>query len=140
MTPQQAIDARFITLEQVREYDCYAFLRKPEDRFYAIRASMQISRDGMYTNPSPRSPHKEGTPQHEFFFVGDEQVVTPLDFDNYEEEVRMLLTKLGGNPQMDVPAVAREFRAHMPIQVKYDPIPHTKEEALYRRMKLDKAA
>ena len=32
MTPQAAIDAGFITLEQLREYDCYAFLRNPRDR------------------------------------------------------------------------------------------------------------
>lgn len=139
MTPQQAIDAGFITLEQLREYDCYAFLRNPENRFLAVRASMQISRDGMYARPGQQMT-REATPQHEFFLVDDEQVVTPLDFDNYEEEVRMLLTKLGGNPQMDVPAVTSKFKAYMPIEVKYDPIPHTKEEALYKRMKLDKAA
>lgn len=134
MTPKEAMDAGFITLEQLREYDCYAFLRKPRDRFMAIRASMQVSRDGMFARPGKRVAGL-GTPQNEFFYVNDEKVVTPLDFDNYEEELKNLVTKLGGYSQMDIPTIVKQPAPNMPIKVKYDPLLHRKEEVLYRRMK-----
>ena len=137
MTPQKAMDAGFITLEQLREYDCYAFLRNPKDRFLAIRASMQISRDGMYARPG-KTMSGAGSPQHEFFLVGDEMVVTPLSFDDYEEEVKMLVAKLGGYMHMDTPAIVRQPPPHMPINVKYDPILHPKEEMMYKQMRQNK--
>lgn len=133
MTPQKAIDAGFITLEQLREYDCYAFLRNPEERFIAIRASMQVTRDGMFAKPE-KVVAGVGTPQHEFFFVGNEQVVTPLDFDNYGDELRMIIEKLGGR-LMDIPEVVRKPKPYMPRPVKYDPKQHIEEEKLYRKMK-----
>ena len=134
MTPQMAMDAGFITLEQLREYDCYAFLRNPRDRFMAIRASMQITRDGMFAKPGTRVAGL-AHPQHEFFFVSDEQVVTPLDFESYEEEVKMLVKQLGGYQHMDIPAIVNEPRPRMPRKVTYDPRAHVEEEKLYRRMK-----
>ena len=134
MTPQKAMDAGFITLEQLREYDCYAFLRNPRDRFMAIRASMQINRDGMYAKPGKRLAGI-GTPQHQFFYIGDEQVVTPLDFDNYHEELKMLAEKLGAIPHMDIPEIVHEMNPRMPIKVHYDPVAHAAEEAMYKRMK-----
>ncbi len=134
MTPQEAIDAGFITLEQLREYDCYAFLRNPEDRFKAIRASMQVNRNGMFAKPGTRVAGV-CKPQDEFFFVGDEQVVTALDFGNYGEELKMLVEKLGSYPHMDIPTVVTEMTPRMPIPVEYDPRVHYKEEVIYRRMK-----
>ena len=132
-TPQKAIDAGFITLEQLREYDCYAFLRNPRDRFMAIRASMQVNRKGMFAKPGKRMA-SPGTPQHEFFFVGDEQVVTTLDFDDFEAGVRMMVEKLGGT-QMDIPSIVHQPSPYMPRPVEYDPKAHIKEEVLYRKMK-----
>lgn len=132
-TPQKAIDAGFITLEQLREYDCYAFLRNPKDRFMAIRASMQVNRDGKFAKPGKRVAGI-GTPQHEFFLVDGEQVVTPLDFENFEAGVRMMVEKLGGH-QMDIPAVVVEPEPYMPHPVVYDSKIHIQEEILYRNMK-----
>lgn len=134
MTPQEAINAEFITLEQLREYDCYAFLRNPRDRFIAVRASMQVSRDGMFAKPGKRVAGV-AKPQHEFFFVGDEQVVTPLDFDNYGEELKRMVDSLGGYMHMDIPSIVREMEPYMPRKVIYDPHAHIEEEKLYRRMK-----
>ena len=134
MTPQKAIDAGFITLEQLREYDCYAFLRRPVDRFMAIRASMQVNRNGMFAKPN-KVVAGVGTPQHEFFFVGDEQVVTTLDFDDYGAELKMMVEKLGGYSHMDIPEVVKEPIPYMPKKVEYDPKIHHKEEELYRKMK-----
>lgn len=132
-TPQKAIDAGFITLDQLREYDCYAFLRNPRDRFMAIRASMQVNRKGMFAKPGKRMA-SPGTPQDEFFFVNGEQVVTALDFDDYEAGVRMMVEKLGGK-QMDIPAITLQPEPYMPRKVEYDPKIHIKEELLYRKMK-----
>ena len=135
-TPQQAIDAGFITLEQLREYDCYAFLRNPEERFRAVRAAMQMNRNGRAFTPN--RPHGPGlaTPQHEFFLVGDEQVVTPLDFEKYEEGVRMMIEKLGGYHHMDVANLVRVYRkVEMPVTpVHFDPRHHMKEIVLHRDM------
>lgn len=134
MTPQRAIDAGFITLDQLREYDCYAFLRDPEQRFLASRASMQMDRNGNIAMPG-RRVSGVAPPQYEFFYVGDELVVTPLDFDYYEEEVRDLIRKLGGVEHMDVPEVTKEYPGWMAKKVKFHPNQHTKDIALYRKMK-----
>jgi hypothetical protein len=134
MTPQRAIDAGYITLEQLREYDCYAFLRDPESRYLASRSSMQISRNGNIAMPG-RRVSGVAPPQFEFFFVGDEQVVTPLDFDDYEQEIRMLLKKLGGYEHMDVPYIRKILNVHLVHDIKYDPRQHTKDIILHREMK-----
>jgi len=138
MTPQEAIDEGYITLDQLREYDCYAFLRNPEDRYLAARVAMQINRYGAISkgdNPKPMS----GTcpPQHVFFYVGDEQVVTPLDFDNYEQGLRTMIDKLGGINHLDLPEVVQQAPAKFikGREVKYDPQLHREDEKLYRIMK-----
>ena len=137
MTPQEAMDAGFITLEQLREYDCYAFLRNPRDRFMAVRASMQVSRNGMFAKPGKRVAG-EAKPQHTFFFVGDEQVVTPLDFDRYGDELKMLVEKLGGHKHMDLPYIVKEMEPYIPHPVEYNPKIHIQDEILYRKMKNEK--
>lgn len=133
MTPSDAIEAGFITLEQLREYDCYAFLRKPKDRYLASRASMMMGRNGNIAMPGNRVAGVP-PPQYEFFYVGDEQVVTPLDFDKYEDELRMLLKKLGGYEHMDIPRIGKYWGVQLAKELKYDPQQHTKDEILYKRM------
>ena len=133
MTPTTAMEAGFITLEQLREYDCYAFLREPEERYLASRACMQMNRHGNVAMPG-RKVSGVAPPQFEFFFVEDEQVVTPLDFGNYEQEIRMMLDKLGAYDQMDVPQVTNIFGAHMVHDIKYDPLQHKRDIILYKQM------
>jgi len=146
MCPQQAIDAGFITLEQLREYDCYAYLRKPEERYLAARVCIQINRHGVVAKPrTPNNSRKrfngnmsgECPPQHTFFYVGDEQVVTPLDFDDYEGGLRLMIDKLGGINHMNLPAVTRSNKARFVAgrEEKYDPKQHIKDEELYGIMK-----
>jgi len=134
-TPSDAIDAGYITLEQLREYDCYAFLRDPEERFIATRAAMQMNRNAKAFTPYRPYGGKPAPPQYKFFYVGDEQVATPLDFNNYENEIRMLLDKLGGYNHMDVAQVTRLYKTEMPITpVKFEPRQHIRDIALHRQM------
>ena len=139
MTPADAIDAGFITLEQLREYDCYAFLREPKERFMATRASMQLNRFGRVEMPAYKEVRVPPS-QFEFFFVGDEQVVTPLDFDNYEAEVKMLVEKLDGTQHMDIPAVVGTSAPYTARKITYNPAQHTRDYQLYRKMKVEQNA
>lgn len=136
MTPVEAIEAGFITLEQLREYDCYAFLRDPEERFIASRAAMQMNRNGKAFTPHRPYGGKPHPPQYTFFYVDDEQVVTPLDFNNFESEIHMLLEKLDGYKQTDVAQVTRLYhKIKMPVRpVKYEPRHHARDIALYRNL------
>ena len=135
MTPQATIDAGFITLEQLREYNCYAILRDPEQRFFAVRASMQIDRYGNVAMPGRRKCGIAPA-QHEFFFVGDEQVVTTLDFDNFHDELEMLVESLGGTKQMDIPDIFRTSRKpYMVHEVEFNRGHHTKDLQLFSKMK-----
>lgn len=134
MTPQKAIDAGFITLEQLREYDCYAFLRDPKNRFVASRASMQIDRNGNVAMPG-RRVSGVSPPQFEFFYVDDEMVVTPLDFDDYDSEIRFLINSLNGYHHMDVPEVTKEYRSYLLRDVNYHPSQHSRDIQLYHKMK-----
>ena len=135
-TPQKAIDAGHITLEQLREYDCYAFLRDPEERFRAVRAAMQMNRNAQAFTPHRPYGAKEAPPQHTFFFVGDEQVVTPLNFNEYEKEIRMMIEKLGGYHHMDVAQIKKVYKnVQMPVTpVSFDRRHHMKDIVLYREM------
>jgi len=134
MTPSQAIEAGFITIEQLREYDCYAFLRDPEERYKAVRAAMQMDRNSRAASPN----NKAGSiapPQYEFFYIDGEQVVTPLNFDDLENEVRMLIDKLDGYTQTDVAQITTLYKVRMPFtQVKFDPKHHMEDVLLYRKM------
>jgi len=133
MTPERAIKAGFITLNQLREYDCYAFLREPEERYLATRSSMQMGRNGNIAMPGRRVAGVP-PPQFEFFFVEDEQVVTPLDFGNYEQEIRTMLDHLGAYTHMDVPQLRTTLTAHQIRDIKFDPRLHIKDIVLYREM------
>jgi hypothetical protein len=134
MTPEEAIEAGFITLDQLREYDCYAFLREPEARFRATRVSKQVDRNGTIAMPGRKVSGRVAPPQYKFFFVGDEQVVTPLDFDNFEIEIKNLIIKLGGHRHMDIPR-AETVAARMLLDIQYIPSQHTRDIQLYKQMK-----
>lgn len=134
ITPTQAIEQGFITLEQLREYDCFAFLRDPYERFVACRAALQIDRNGVLHDPNGRGLRRVAPPQFEFFFVGDEQVVTPLDFGNYEQEIRTMMSSLGAYEQMDVPQIKEILDPRMHRKVQYDPSQHVRDNVLYKQM------
>lgn len=118
-TPQQLIDRDVMTLEQLREYDCWAYVRDVKYRF--ISGCLHMTR-GKY-GPSWThgvQPHmflerfraKElmfsaaeiiGRQQRDWFFVGDEQVVKPLVFEDYEKELRFLIDRIGGAQPSEIP-------------------------------------
>jgi len=118
-TPQQLIDRGVITLEQLREYDCWAYVRDVRYRFISGCIHMSRSDRGPMwkygVNPEmflKRFKDKErlfspteiiGRSQRDWFFVGDEQVVKPVVFDNYENELRFLIDRVGGFRPPEIP-------------------------------------
>jgi len=136
LTPAEAIEQSLITLEQMREYDCFAYLREPEERFYASRIAMEMNRWGEISNGRPlEKPH---LPQHMYFLVDDEQLITPLDFDNYEAGIKHMYDVLDAKfLHMDLVDVAKK-RNIFPNRYVYEPIKHQKDVQLYKRMIRDK--
>ena len=122
-TPQQLIDCGALTLEQLREYDCWAFVRDVRGRF--ISGCIHLSRQANSERwKHGVQPHKflenfkskrylysaeeiVGRDQREWFFVGDEQVVQPLVFDNYDQELHFLLDRVGGYQYPEIPKLNR---------------------------------
>lgn len=87
-TPQDAIDNAIITLEQLREYQCFAMFRDPEARHYAIQYA--ATRD---------DPHDTcGNFRHlqfRWFEVAGEQVVSALNFTDWEASVKTIMKAAG---------------------------------------------
>ena len=141
LTPEGAIEDGYITLEQLREYNCFAFLREPEDRYYASRIAMVLNRHGIVSNGLPlEKPHRA---QFEYFLVGDEQVVTPLDFGNYNAGIRHMYKILGAKfLHMDLAEIQsyRRFATSKHLKkYKYNPLDHNKDVQLYKRMVIENA-
>jgi len=132
MNPAEAIEAGFITLEQLREYNCYAFLREPEERFYAAEVCMQINRHGQIAALEDLG-ELTAPPQHTYFFVDGEQVVTPLDFGHLEMEMKFVLSELGAT-QTEIPQVRKIVRANMVYDVLYEPSEHMEDILFYKNM------
>ena len=132
LTPAEAIERGYITLEQMREYNCFAYLRNPEERCYASRIAMHMNRHGEVSNGRPlEKPH---LPQFMYFLVDDEQVVTALDFDNYRDGIRQMYEVLDAPfEHMDLVEIASK-RVFTTDKYKYNPLDHTQDEALYKRL------
>jgi hypothetical protein len=136
-TPQQLIDWGVMTLEQLREYDCYAFLRPIESRFVSgYLHNMRTGRWGTdgrygfqprqfmerwrarYVNFDPRAVI--GIPQTNWYFVGDEQIVQPLDFRNYQAELRKVIDIVGGYQYPEIPRINRAHQHHVVAENRRD--------------------
>src|SRR5690554_2776030 len=103
VTPKDAIKYGLITLEQLREYRVFAFLRDPWDRNFSAASHAT----GAVLSPSIfKQTIKERTKRPEsyllmrpasmYFYVDGEQVTEPLLFDDFDNEVRRLLRIVGG--------------------------------------------
>ena len=108
MTPAEAIQENLITLEQLREYKCYAFLRNPYDRFVSgfMFTAGPLALPEIMERKALRLEFSIGVIQKyqwKWFFVGDEQVVEPLDFSNYAEELKRIIVESGGYPFTQIP-------------------------------------
>ena len=141
LTPRGAIEEGYITLEQLREYNCFAFLREPEDRYYASRIAMVMNRHGIISNGLPlEKPHLA---QFEYFLVGDEQVVTPLDFGDYNAGIRHMYDTLDAKfNHMNLAEIQsyRRFASSKYLsKYKYNPLDHNKDVRLYKKMVIENA-
>lgn len=88
-TPEIAIAKGWLTFEQLREYNCFAFFRDVEERHYAVQmAKWKRDSTGGLTLPMHM--------QSDYFVVRGERLVEPLDFRNYREGLRTLLKAAGG--------------------------------------------
>lgn len=90
--PREVLAEGLMTMDQLREYRCYAFIRDPIER-YLSGFRRRLTTEEMRHQP-------------DFFFVDKEQVVEPLDFSNYESELRRMLSEIGVDydgriPQLD---------------------------------------
>lgn len=108
MTPTEAIENGMITIEQLREYKCYAFIRDPHDRYVSafIFGGGPIALPEIMLRSALRPGFSMGLvekAQWNWFFVGDEQVVEPLDFSNYAQELKRLIVGVGGYPFTHIP-------------------------------------
>lgn len=130
LTPEGAIEQEYITLEQLREYNCFAFLREPKERYNASRIAMQMNRRGEISNGQPlEKPH---LPQFKYFIVGEEQVITALNFDNYQLGIKQMYDVLDAKyHHMDIVNLVK--KRSFPIRTKYDPRQHTKDIQLYAK-------
>jgi len=96
-TPTDAIENGLITLEQLREYNCFAIFRDPEARHYAIQYAA-LRNDPHDTVDNFRHL------QFRWFEVEGEQVVSALNFTDWEASVKTILEAAGVKcpiPQME---------------------------------------
>lgn len=155
-TPQDLIDLGVVTMAQLREYDCYAYLRPIGSRF--VSGYMHCMRTGKWGpygrygfQPKQfmarwREEHSKysaweliGREQKKWFFAEGEQVVTPLDFANYQTELKGVLKELGGNQFDEIPVLNRSHQELDSVKRRrdwakaiWDEQPEIREEAYER--------
>ncbi len=98
LTPSDALMGGFITLEQLKGYNCYAFLRNPIDRYMSAHAHFNRNIPG-HNKPDPQLPMEYGLltrPQKSWFHCGEHLVCEPLWFNNFAEELKRILYELSG--------------------------------------------
>ena len=112
MTPSEAIAEGFITIEQLREYKCFAFLRNPRDRYVSSihhALGSHLITPGMLENQLVNGTVKKlgmlGRNQTDYFFVDGEQVTEALDFRNYVSEIHRMLTLVEGHHPPFIPRI-----------------------------------
>lgn len=110
ITPAEAIGQGMITIEQLREYKCYAFLREPLDRYVSafIFGGGPLAVPEIMLKSVLKPEFNLGLVEREqwkWFFVDDEQVVEPLDFSNYAAELKRIIVEIGGFPFTHIPRI-----------------------------------
>lgn len=126
--PIDLINLGVMTLEELREYDCYAFLRPTRTRF--ISGYLHHMRSGHWKKWRGEYGFKPrqfmarwredhcafsaweiiGRKQTEWFFVDGEQLVTPLDFNDFQNELKKVIKKVGGHEFAEIPKINRAWQ------------------------------
>lgn len=154
-TPAEAVDAGFITIEQLREYKSVAFLRDPFRR----TLSAIIHQSGRFCDPSfikhyitnyTELINKNGllnSSQSDWFYIEEELVLEPLAMDDYENELRSLIKYVGGidfpllPPLNARPRVIAEYPMEewmSPEFIAFVKDRYSKDIMLYEQVKLEK--
>jgi hypothetical protein len=155
--PIDLIKLGVLTLEELREYECYAFLRPVADRF--VSGYLHNTRSGRWKDwrgeygfrvkqfmERWRQDHEHfsaweiiGRPQVDWFFVDGEQLVKPLDFANFEDELRWLIRKVGGYEFAEIPKLNSAWQIRESEEARkgwarsiWDTQPEIRAEALDR--------
>jgi len=114
-TPMQAINMGFMTMDQMREYNVYAFIREPKQRaISAFNFANGCGGAAAQMRVHVRKHHFwgiAGVSQCTYFKVDGEQVVEPLDFGDYDNELHRMVDVLGGNRFSEIPKVNRTVKA-----------------------------
>lgn len=105
-TPAQAVSARLITPAQLLQYNCVANLREPRERY--MSAYSHSERDaGMMQVEVQR--HRDmgilNMPQEDFFTFSNKVVCAPMWYDNFDAELRRVITEIGGTLPLIIPTI-----------------------------------
>lgn len=133
-TPEIAMRHGLVTMDQLREYECFGYVRDP----YARLVSGLVHGMGPRTIPQLMESQLEDigyegivkrftvlvSKQVDYHFANGEQVLTPLLMSDYEANLRMMLKKFGG---IDFPIIphlnSRQVaRSHVPKSMFITPI------------------
>jgi len=94
LTPLEAVERGYCTLDQLQEFDCYFFLREPEARLmsafkHMFRPAYPEIFQGLHNGTYELK--LVGEPQHRFTAPG----VTPLLCDDFKANLDMMCRKIG---------------------------------------------
>ena len=144
--PEQAVTGGLITIEQLREYKTYAFIREPKQR--CISAFAHMRRNHVIPEMMKEDIRNNyfwglaGRPQVDYFLIDGEMVVEPLFFDRFEDDLRKMIADIGGHYFPEIPVINRNNKKEdLPMQRYLDIYSHKiierryKEDfVLYRRL------
>ncbi len=118
ITPKEAIDFGLITLEQLRRYKSFAFIRDPFDR----AVSSYCHKNGRFAFPDDFRKQVEaftfwgilGVRQSDYLEMAGELVLIPLSFARFDANMHKLIALVGGHqfkqiPRLNVSASRRDF-------------------------------
>ena len=107
MTPASAIEYGLITEQQLLEYTCVATIRKPASRWRSILGHLGLRSPAdsikILESKAPLGEAVLEIPQSDYFIYKNQLVCEPLWFDQLDDEIKKLISKLGANPLDDVP-------------------------------------
>lgn len=119
ITPQVALEQGLMTMDQFREYDCYAFMREPRKRHLSgiVHAlGRHVAPEDVHRVLNTTLAEMDGhpnqkrllglltIPQSEYFYVNGELLIQPLKFSDFQNELRKIIKRVDG---IDFPVIPR---------------------------------